>query len=515
MTQGVLPFKYVKEKKDFGSTSFGGIFLYLDLLSKMDFANMVDRHIIGKKGKQGWSDADFIIALLLLNICGGDCVSDIKLLESDSGLRRMLQHIEIGSSYGRRRKKLKTKWRNLIVSGANLNVFPSPSSFFRYLKLFCNFKEERLRVQGKSFIPSANQNLSGLCGVNQEMLHFLQLNDPVKIATLDVDATLIESQKNDALFSYKGFKGYQGFNVWWWEQSVFVHTEFRDGNVPAAFQQNRIISTALDSLPESVETVRLRADTASYQHELLKFCEKGENKRFGRIEFAIGCDVMKEFKEAACQTSEQDWKPIYKKVDGELIASGQEWAEVCYVPNAIGHSKNGPDYRYFAIRESLKSDLSEEEQKRLPFQTLQMNANDYKLFGLVSNMDWEGEKLIHWSRKRCGYSEQVHSEMKAGFAGGKLPSGKFGANAAWWWLMVLAFNLNSIMKRLVLCRSSKHKSWESKRIKSIRFAVLRISGRVVVTGGEIMVKLPNPNLYVTLLIDARKQITALSSLPSG
>jgi hypothetical protein len=33
--------------------------------------------------------------------------------------------------------------------------------------------------------------------------------------------------------------------------------------------------------------------------------------------------------------------------------------------------------------------------------------------------------------------------MKEDLAGGRLPSSRFGANAAWWGIMVLAFNLNS------------------------------------------------------------------------
>ena len=43
--------------------------------------------------------------------------------------------------------------------------------------------------------------------------------------------------------------------------------------------------------------------------------------------------------------------------------------------------------------------------------------------------------------------------MKEDFAGGKLPSGDFGENAAWWWIMILAMNLNSAMKQLALGKS--------------------------------------------------------------
>ena len=40
----------------------------------------------------------------------------------------------------------------------------------------------------------------------------------------------------------------------------------------------------------------------------------------------------------------------------------------------------------------------------------------------------------------------------------------FGANAAWWAISVLAFNLNSAMKRLVLGGQ-----WVAKRLKAVRF----------------------------------------------
>ncbi len=32
--------------------------------------------------------------------------------------------------------------------------------------------------------------------------------------------------------------------------------------------------------------------------------------------------------------------------------------------------------------------------------------------------------------------------MKEDLAGGKLPLDDFGENAAWWWIMILAMNLN-------------------------------------------------------------------------
>jgi len=56
---------------------------------------------------------------------------------------------------------------------------------------------------------------------------------------------LTHMKKMDALFSYKGFKAYQPLNTWWFEQGIVLHTEFRDGNVPAGFEQLRVFKDAL------------------------------------------------------------------------------------------------------------------------------------------------------------------------------------------------------------------------------------------------------------------------------
>jgi hypothetical protein len=328
-------------------------------------------------------------------------------------------------------------------------------------------------------------------------------------ATLDMDATLVATQKEDALFSYKGYRAYQPFNVWWAEQELMLHTEFRDGNVPAGYEQLRLLKEALDLLPEGVKNVYLRSDTAGYQHDLLRYCEKGENKRFGRIEFAISADVTKEFKKAVAETEE--WKPLMKEIRGEMKETGTEWAEVCFVPDAICHSKKDPVYRYIATRELLKQPElpGMEGQVELPFPTMKMKTQSYKIFGIVTNRDTEGNELINWLHKRCGKSEEAHAIMKEDLAGGKLPSSDFGENAAWWWIMILAFNLNAAMKNLVL-----NESWAAKRMKALRFSLISLPGRVVGHARELVIRLVKSHPSLKVLLDARRRIMELVPLPS-
>jgi hypothetical protein len=138
-----------------------------------------------------------------------------------------------------------------------------------------------------------------------------------EIATLDMAAVLVDTEKRDALFSYEGYRAYQPLNTWWGEQVVVVHTEVRDGNVPAGHEQLRVLKEARRILPEGVKKVRLRSGTAGYQHDLMKYYEGGKDKRFGKKEFAIGCDMTPEFKEAVGGLEESEWHMLYREVKGK------------------------------------------------------------------------------------------------------------------------------------------------------------------------------------------------------
>jgi hypothetical protein len=201
------------------------------------------------------------------------------------------------------------------------------------------------------------------------------------------------------------------------------------------------------------------------------YCEQTKHNRFGRIEFAIGADVTKEFKKAVAEV--EAWKPVMKEIQGEMKETGTEWAEVCFVPDAICHSKRDPVYRYIATRELLKQPELPglEGQIELPFPTMKIKTQSYKIFGIVTNRDLEGSQLVNWLHKRCGKSEEAHAIMKEDLAGGKVPSSDFGENAAWWWIMILAFNLHAAMKKLAL-----GESWTTKRLKAVRFSLISLPG---------------------------------------
>jgi hypothetical protein len=510
VTQGELGFKYEEDRQGEGMTGLAGMGLYLDLACRSGLVRSIERHVKARRGGQGWTDAEMVLSLMMLNLVGGECVEDVNRLESDKGFSALMGKAVSRGLSGKGRRGLKRRWRK-----DKTRSVPSSSAIFRYLAEFHDADQEGLREPGKAFIPKPNEGLKGLCRANRDLVGFVQHNRPEPTATLDMDATLVETDKSDALWCYKGYRAYQPFNTWWAEQGVVLHTEFRDGNVPAGFEQKGVLEAAIACLPEGVKKVRMRSDTAGYQHELLRYCEREDDKRCGRIEFTVGCDVTPEFKKAVGEIAEEEWNVLMKRERGvERRETGRQWAEVCFVPNAVGHSKDGPGYRYVAIREPMQDQLLlpglEGYERALPFQSMIKDRVRYKVFGIVTNLDWDGQALIEWHYERCGRSEQAHRVMKEDLAGGRLPSGDFGENAAWWWIMVLALNLNAALKALVL-----GEGWVAKRMKAMRFYLINIPARVIGRSRQLSLRLNAADPAYDWLVSIRAKIVGLTAVPSG
>jgi hypothetical protein len=92
----------------------------------------------------------------------------------------------------------------------------------------------------------------------------------------------------------------------------------------------------------------------------------------------------------------------------------------------------------------------------------------------------------------------------------RLPSSDFGENAAWWWIMILALNLNSVMKQLVLAQS-----WAAKRMKALRFSFISLPGRIIKKAGQLVIRIAHGHPSLGVLLEAWQRIMELSYVPSG
>lgn len=502
MAQGLLPIQLATETRSFDLTRVAGLLPYADLAAALGLRNLADTHV-GVAGRHGWTDAGVLLSLVFLNLVGGDCVDDLPRLAQDAGFAAIMKRLVTQGMSASQRRVFKRRFRRGGTAGV-----PSTSVVHRYLKGFVDPAAEAGRGQGKAFIPRPSAGLLGLRRLNAELVAEVARRTLPQTATLDQDATLIATEKSDAYFGYKHFRSYQPMNVWWDELRVMLHTEFRDGNVPADYQNLRVLTEALSLLPPTVKTVRFRADTAGYEIDLLRYLAEGKHPRFGVIEFAIGADVTPEFRKAVGELRETDFQPfVVREADGTERKTEQQWADVCFSPNSLSTKKDGPAYRFLAIREPLKQhDLPglEQDPKTLPFPTYDPSSGKHKLFGIVTNRDIPANELIQWHRERCGRSEQVHSVLKSDLAGGSLPSGAFGANAAWWWIAIVAHNLDAAMRALVL-----GPQWLGRRMKAMRFQIIHTAARVVHHARELAFRLGRTDSVADLLRTMRSAILAL------
>jgi hypothetical protein len=308
-----------------------------------------------------WKPSDIVLFLVLLNLAGGEHVDDLQILDSDAGFCSLLEKIAAVGGTKAQRRALREIKRQQGCGG-----LPSRSTVFRFLK---RDGEEGLesRGQGAAYIPTPGKTARKLSICNQRLLAALERNRPSEAITLDLDATLIETYKSDSLYSYKGYRAYQPVNVWWDEQQVMLHTQFRDGNVPAGYALKPVLAEALSLLPKNSggKAVFLRSDTAAYDIGFLKYCEDE------KIEFAIGCPISQDFRKALKSVPEAGWKPLDKL---------REYAEVCFVPSSLATSKRGYEFRYVATREALREQgtLPGIIEKEYPFPVEKMNERRYK-----------------------------------------------------------------------------------------------------------------------------------------
>ena len=188
----------------------------------LDVPGNVRRHIAIKKRRRGFDEATYVESFVVLQAVGGDCPDDFETLREDAGLGEMLGH-----------------------------ELPSPEAARKFLYQFHDEQkvveaQQQLPLGRVSAIPAEGEALRGLAEVNQELVRELGRRSGQKIATIDLDATIIASRKRQAQPN-QGSRGYQPMLALWAELDVAAD-QFRDGNARLSVAQR-----AFEALPETVE----------------------------------------------------------------------------------------------------------------------------------------------------------------------------------------------------------------------------------------------------------------------
>jgi len=435
-TQTRLPFELDQQAETAALTAHGGVPLLIEAFRTSGAAAVLDASVVIKRRRRGLPASQLVEGLFSLWAAGGERCEDLAQLREDVALALLLGH-----------------------------GLPAPQTARDFLDGFDEavpplWQGERCRVQGEG------DRLQGLAKASRQLVAWLQERSPQAVATIDVDASILESQKRSALATYDGRTGYQPVVALWAEQDVVLADEFRDGNVPAGSGNRRVVEQALAMLPLGVDRIFVRGDSALYEQALLRWLEARG------IGYAISADMGHELAAAARAVPGDAWQ--IEREDGDAI---RHWAEVPYVPSDGIAAKDRPaPPRYLAIRITKK-------QGRLF-----ADGCEVKHFAIVTNRpDPEGGSgldLIRWQRGKAGTVEHTHHVLTNELAAEALPSRRFGANAAWFRLNVLLYNLLSAFKRVAL-----PEELHSARPKRLRFVLFNGVGKVVRHARELVLRL--------------------------
>jgi hypothetical protein len=391
-----------------------------------------------KTRQRGYEEAQFLETILLLQAVGGDCPEDLSLLNQDPMLGRALGY-----------------------------EFPKVTAVRNFLE---RFHDEELALQRpareeqKSFIMPASMGLQRLQDVQAGLVgrvaqKYQAQGQPQSIATVDQDATIIESHKRSALPHYEGGRGYQPMIAIWAEADLVLADEWRDGNVAAMQEPLHCAQMAFAALPGSIKKRYFRGDSACHQQELLQWLrapERGQEAG-GSIGFCVSARMSLDLQKAVLRVPEKQWQLLEEEADG----TQRQWAELDFVPGERGEKKQTQPLRYVGLR-LLK-----------PQGALFADGSDRHHHAVLTNLDWAGDRLLNWHREKAGTVEHVHDEIKNALAGAHVPSQLFGANAAWFKLTLMLYNIGSAIKGLCLEGEERIARW-----KKLRLLIIHLSGRL-------------------------------------
>lgn len=296
----------------------------------------------------------------------------------------------------------------------------------------------------------ANTGLEGLGKVNRRALKRGLKHDGLRAYTLDIDATGIEAEKDSAKMTYKGYTGYMPMVGHLAENGLVIGDEFREGNASPGARNLEFIKYCQQQLPIGKSIKAFRADSASYQASIINYCHDNG------IKFAIGADLDAAVLRQIQSLSSQDWQPYQNGFIAETV-------------HCMNKTKQA--FRLLVIRRPVQGDLFEQGEE----------AQRYT--AIASNRTEDVVSLVRWYNQRGECSENRIKELKIGFGMERMPCGQFEANAVFFRIGVLAYNISRLFVLKTL-----DETWHRHQVQTLRWKLYQTAGKIVFHGGQVWLK---------------------------
>lgn len=438
MKHRILPFLVTQSKEKL--TDRGGLAIVDEFMRAVGLMGEIGRRFPSPGSGRGMKAVEFVRTLLFHFMDGGRFLEEIKSIKKDLGFRKLVK----------------------------MGRMPGPDAVGNWLRRMGNWGLTSAVEQCIDFL--ARRYLSGC---NEEVV-------------LDVDATIIESEKGDGQKSYKGIRGYHpmlAFLSDGTDHPVCSYVKFRPGNASPQVDILQAIQHTQRLMPQGKEIRYFRSDSAAYQGKVIDYCNDHE------IYYTITADLDVSVLQSVLSIPAASWGVLHDRKDG--FNTGRDYAETIHTMNENNHS-----FRLIVERELVGEP------------GLFDCYGQYRYRAIITNIPGEamtGEAVI-WHHNSRGNAERFIEDLKYGINLRFVPCGQFEANAMYFNIGILAYDLIKLMQALVLpC------GWKRSTIQSVRNGLFRMVAKVTTGGHRIWMQVNKTGGEIRQLLSMREQIYLLST----
>ncbi len=365
-------------------TPYGGTVVLKQAIDKLTIRKKVDNFILAGNSNRAKKPSDFILPSIIMLHTGGTYLSDLDKMSEDETLKAI----------------------------HNIDVMPHSTTVGAWCK----------KHGGESGLDiPKSETLNQLEKINSSILLQGIRAEKLSEVTLDIDASMIEAEKEESKFTYKKFKGMSSLMGFMAGTGYIVGEEFRNGNISPSDRNYEFMLHCISNIESSnkVKVTTFRSDSAGYQGKIIDECTNRH------IKFYIGGVLNSPVVKAISLIPEKLWKPFINK-QGEEVPS-HDIASFRHTMQENTHS-----FR-MVVERKLNTDkdfTSEGKAGNFIYRVIATNLN---------NKESEMEIICNYNKR--GTCENYIKEAKYGFSLKHLPCGTVRGNAVWFKIGMLAYNI--------------------------------------------------------------------------
>jgi hypothetical protein len=297
--------------------------------------------------------------------------------------------------------------------------------------------------------------------------------------TIDIDSSIHETyglkKQGGAKFTHTKVRGYHPLYAVIAGTADVVHSRLRGGNANSGRGAAGFVTETVNRVRAAGATgpLTLRADSGFYSRKVVDACRRAA------VRYSITVKLNKALHKAIAAIADEAWTPIPYFLDGADVA------ETTYRP----FGKKAAPVRLIVRR-----------VKPTPGSQLALFV-DYSYHAFITCRD--GDTLeLEADHRRHAVVEDAIRDLKYGVGLNHLPSGRFGANAAWLNLNVTAHNLAHWVSRIGLGETLI-------ATDTLRRRHLRTPGRLTRSGRKLTLHLPKRWPWAEQFNNALAQLRAI------